>query len=731
MASTIATTSIVGVASTWAARACWATGSALYVVVLDTGATKLRAYKSTNGTSWTEQDSANAPTQNSTTAPYSTWLAAGYIYVVRFTNTNTLRVTRFNTATDAWETTDIGAADATTAASNAHSVRIVVRSDADVILFYRNSSDSDTYHARYEGSSWTAATVATTQTSFPQDAVLAASDRADCFFFEQTSNDNSHRILKSDNTYGSLGTLDLDASANATAMRATNACLYNDGTNDRFGLLGRDSGGELDYYHGTVADSPTVTTVNAVSTSTTPHDTSCAAEDFSSKVYVCWSVEGTGVLYDVSVSLTDFTFGGDTTLVSLASGDPMPQFVTGLSALGVVYQDGTTVKVEWITAPASGDVTIAGALATATAAANAPTVVIVIPEALATGTADTLAPIPVIIIPEATATATAAALAGTIGPMLIPGALATASADASAPTPTIVIPGALATATGDALAGAIGPMLIPGALATATADAAAPTPVIIVPGALATGTADTLAPTVVIVIPGALATASADASAPTIVIVIPGVTATALADALAAAIDTGTGPITEILAVTATATADANAPTLIIIIPGALATSTADAPAPTPTIAVPGALATGTGDALAPTPTIAVPESTATATADATAPTPTIIIPGALATATGQSDSPELAIVVPGVLATATAGATAPRIFAFILTRIGGQAVLIPVVVATPTGGPVLIRGQAALVPVAVATPSDSATTLRGTAELRPALEGRASLEAV
>jgi hypothetical protein len=349
VASTIASNATIG-SATSAARSAWATASALYVVVADIATSKHRVYKSTDGTTWTEQDAADAPAFNISTS--STWLAGGYLYLVYFTAINTLRVRRFNTSTDSWETADIGAADITTAASNAHSVRVVVRSDGDVIVFYRNSTDSDVYYARYEGVSWTAVAVHTTNTSAPQDATIDSSDRTYFFFHEETANDASVRTLDSANTLGTQG--DLDAAAHATFMRASNACLYNDGTNNKVGILTRDTGGELDFQHATQADNPSWTAVNAVSTSTAPQTHSCAVETFNSKVYAVWS-EGNTIKYDASDDLATPAFGADVTLFTSAIAATIPQWLTGLSGFGAVFVDlvggVNTVKVEWITAP--------------------------------------------------------------------------------------------------------------------------------------------------------------------------------------------------------------------------------------------------------------------------------------------------------------------------------------------------------------------------------------------
>src|SRR5215211_2011651 len=107
-----------GTTSGWNARSLFAMAdNTLYAVVLDTATSKIRVHSGTGNGTWTERDSANAPTNSGATHSYSAWMngAETFLYIVYHTATTTIRVRRFNLSTNVWETTDIGAANISTA----------------------------------------------------------------------------------------------------------------------------------------------------------------------------------------------------------------------------------------------------------------------------------------------------------------------------------------------------------------------------------------------------------------------------------------------------------------------------------------------------------------------------------------------------------------------------------------------------------------------------------------
>jgi hypothetical protein len=378
--STVAAAARIANASAWAARAAWATSSALYVCAIDTAGTTLSVYKSTDGTTWAEQDAADAPAVADATYAYSSWLHTdGYLYTARFSATNTLRVRRFDTATDAWETTDFPDSDVTTDGANTASVRLAVRSDGDIVVTWKDLSDGFPHRRRYDGSAWNTDASITGLLGHPLDIVVMVNGYTLLYYQNTQGNDASYRTLSTSEVMGTE--TDFDAAVNTTPTRSAIAALFNDGTDDRVAAANRDTGGELDVYVATEGTTTlgAITTINAVSTSTAVLQTSLAMDAHSSKLWALWSTAN-AILYDSSDDLTSPAFGSDTTLISsLTDTDPCPQWIrggVGTVGYGAVYNDNGAVKVEWIVVPAfttdatgtvsSGSLAVAGQAVAAT-----------------------------------------------------------------------------------------------------------------------------------------------------------------------------------------------------------------------------------------------------------------------------------------------------------------------------------------------------------------------------
>lgn len=77
-----------------------------YVLAVDKTNNKVRCYKSTDNTTWTEQDSANAPaiTSTATLKSIDAQMFANFINVFIVTSSTRLDIFRYNTDTDAWGT---------------------------------------------------------------------------------------------------------------------------------------------------------------------------------------------------------------------------------------------------------------------------------------------------------------------------------------------------------------------------------------------------------------------------------------------------------------------------------------------------------------------------------------------------------------------------------------------------------------------------------------------------
>lgn len=383
MPTTIASTSRIANAGAWSSRAGFGNGSFWWAVTQNTSTGKLSVWKAALGSSASEQDAANAITNFSATAPYSCHLAAnGFLYVVYFTATNTIRCRRFNTSTSLWEAADVGAANIATNAVNTVNVRVVVRSDNDVIVAY-NSAAATLSYARYEGSSWTVVSVSTAA-AWVNDLVIDGNDRAWFSYVDNTGNDNTYRSLDSAN---SLGTeTDYDTTAHTTdKLRGTQSIVWNDGTNNKIATLGRDSSAEIDLYHGTTGAATIggIATVSGITTSIVPKTTSTGLVAALNRIHACWSVAN-DIMYDASPNLATVTFNSvdQTILTGLTDADPSPQFISNSTYIGILYQDNGSVKVEWIIEPTPVGEIVPIAVVTATSAAIAANTNINIPKPL-------------------------------------------------------------------------------------------------------------------------------------------------------------------------------------------------------------------------------------------------------------------------------------------------------------------------------------------------------------
>jgi hypothetical protein len=458
----------VSSSATWTARCLWDTGTALYAVVQDTGATpKVRVMKAdsrTAPTTWTEQDSGDSPAISNVDFPFDSWLRGSTLYVAYFTATNTVDVRTFDTGTDAWAASVLGAASHPTVVENEHTIRVVVRSDNDVLLFWTSDADdADLGWSRYEGASWTTAatgirSLTNAGASSIVDAGIDSTDRAWISYFDVNATDIHHLTVNASNVLSSAAAVELSGPSATNQNAGARYNLYVDGTTDKIvvaylqtGLilqertvsLEADSSvasisAEVDV-EATAADVGTRTPVSTAVVSGTPYaawwdDASSGTIKYSTKSAGSWAAE------------TNFATG-ITKLIEIVP--------VGTTELAVAYQSGSDVLFDWIVAPAGSDATGVVTTGTATATGQA-----------ATATAGALGT-------TIAATATAAggthtgsvsyAGAVTTGTAIAAGAEQTAAAGASGTTTA-----GTATATGGTQTGAAGAL---GTLTAGTATA--------------------------------------------------------------------------------------------------------------------------------------------------------------------------------------------------------------------------------------------------------------------
>jgi hypothetical protein len=330
-----------------------------YAPLLNTSTLKIEMYKWTNGTGTPAVvDSANSPTHTGATHSYGsgkpiTGASSHLVHVARRTATNTIRIRRFNLNTEVWEAADVGPADATTIAHTDFNVTVGVRSDGDILLYWRGSISNDCTYSRWEGASWAAPQVTfATQTSYPMGTfVTGDADQAFTFMYVNTNNDVILEPLNNANTRGTQGTIDATASQSYRSMPG----YALDGATHRTGMVLRDSDGTMDFVHHTVSNAPGAGTVvtNVAPAATTDMGLMggvvCA---YNAKWYAFWSGDGRGEIHmDSSDDLGTPAFTGNTTPVSgLAANDPGVCAMEGTSGIALLYNVHTatpSVELVW------------------------------------------------------------------------------------------------------------------------------------------------------------------------------------------------------------------------------------------------------------------------------------------------------------------------------------------------------------------------------------------------
>jgi hypothetical protein len=354
MPSTIATGSRIAVASNYTAKAAWAAASSYYVVVQDTTANTLVVYKSTDGVTWTAQDTGDSIAAVASSG-FGTYLHSnGYLYVAHFPSSTTIGVRRFDTATDQWEASNVGGSfTPSTAPTTTRPLNVGVRSDGDVIVYY-TTADGVPYQ-RYEGSSWSAAAeVDTASGNIGVGLIVTPPDDMVYFFTSQDGgNDQAYRTLTNANVFGT--STDLDQTVESLPLLHMGGEVAHDGSVWHFGTALQDGNDEIDFWHGTSVASSGTTTYTAVENviTTAAGPSSIDTVVYNSKWYVVGDKPSVGIVYNFSDDLATPAFSSQTTLVATA-GTFAAQFIKNSSYIGVVYQDSTSVKVEWIVAPPAG-----------------------------------------------------------------------------------------------------------------------------------------------------------------------------------------------------------------------------------------------------------------------------------------------------------------------------------------------------------------------------------------
>jgi hypothetical protein len=339
----------------------------LYAPLLNVSTLKLEMYKWTAGTGTPAVvDSANSPTHFAATSSYASGRPSSganthLVHVARRTAANTVRIRRFNLTTELWEAADVASADATTIAHADFNMTLDVRSDGDILFYFRGSVSNDTTAERWEGTTWSApGVVFATQTSFPLGTVVTDdSDQALTFIYVQTNNDMFVEPLNNANTRGTQTAND----STLTIFFSMMPGYVNDGGTHRWAALMRNADGSLAFNYGIVGQNPgSGTQITAVSptTVTDPGIMGGCVVPYQSKWHLIWSGDARGEIHmDISDDYATPAFGTDTNVVTgLSNNDPGLSAMAASTGIPVVYTNHSatpSVELIWaVGAPGGG-----------------------------------------------------------------------------------------------------------------------------------------------------------------------------------------------------------------------------------------------------------------------------------------------------------------------------------------------------------------------------------------
>ncbi len=350
----------------WSARIAFDTGTSLYVVTQDTGASlKLRVLKAdsrTAPTTFTEQDSANNKAVNADTSPYSAWYdTTRYIHIVCFTAATTLTHYVFDTSTDTW--TSLGHGNATTAASVKRPLRIVsTTADDPIIIANSSTDDADLLGVGWDGAAWLfsasfyvagtsaeASTVAdavigSTRVYLYTDVVLDdlfAATRSASNVKTQVAIDTSVQALDTGHSAGGVFIPFVESTVN----KAVVAYISSTGTL-------RESVVSLDTNPITTSQIAATVAIEATATNVGARTPISTARFGTTDYALWWDDASAGTIFYATKSAG--VWGGRTAWKTGVSR-PIQLLPVGTDGLLAVYQsDATTIATDWIVAPASG-----------------------------------------------------------------------------------------------------------------------------------------------------------------------------------------------------------------------------------------------------------------------------------------------------------------------------------------------------------------------------------------
>jgi hypothetical protein len=370
MAVTIASTSRAwyesGTTIFWTARPIWDTGSALYVITQDTGASpKLRVRKAnsrTAPTTFAEQDSANNKAVNAATAPWDAWYdGTRYIHVFGFSAANSITHWRFDTSTDLW-TTAHGVA--TTSATQERGLRAYsTTADDPAVVYVSSSDDADLGLAGWVTSAWQGAnntllSVNSTEASTPVEIRYGASNNVVYFYNDVVGDDFTAATFSGG---GSKTEVDIDSSIQAAetghSAGGSFAPFMESGTN-KLTAAYIEADGTLDASTVSLDTNPITSgqiaddlVIEATATNVGARTPLSTARLGTTDYCIWWDDASSGTIY--YATKTAGTWGGRTAWKTTHSR-PVQLLTVDTGLLAVYQSDATTMAMDWIVT-ASGD----------------------------------------------------------------------------------------------------------------------------------------------------------------------------------------------------------------------------------------------------------------------------------------------------------------------------------------------------------------------------------------
>ena len=329
--------------------------------------TSLHVFKSTDAVTWTEQDSANAPTVTNANFPFDATdtITGPYLMTGYLTATNTAAVKQFNMSSDTWASGTWGTTPPSTV-SNERNIRVSVdalyASPAPFALDLHYTDSADDADLAYQRSSagaagaWAAKVSVLAATSTEASLVAdVVSDKsgfgyAHRFYYDCANDDYSMRSLTGA-TQGTETDLSTAAADVETEHAAATYQIYQNGSGvDTIIAAFIDAAGTLQeriLNLEVTSASVTMAADNAVDSATTTAGRQLSTARYDGTNYIAVNVSGTGISYYTSTVAG--TWSSATSFVSGLTNCTLSRILSieGVG-LAVVYTDNGDAKIDWI-----------------------------------------------------------------------------------------------------------------------------------------------------------------------------------------------------------------------------------------------------------------------------------------------------------------------------------------------------------------------------------------------